>query len=451
VLTALKTLKNPQGRLAQWANYLQDYNYTIVYRPGKDNGNADGLSRLPKEGDPPGHWDESDKPERQLPSSKRTGKGALDEQIAARKLDIAVIQRMPPPKLSADELIRIDAQILVIEADFAANMQCKLKKALGKADNTVPRTAKMTAASALVRPQSVGLTAIPCASSAVAPVESNSGLVHGNAKVSGSSVQAVFSPSINDGAQSLPTLKTSAKKEGRRNSKRRKAKGVRKTTTRSRGTPAERSKVKDAPTVPAHAARSTGEKKLEEAREVGSSACVHTAKSLASNIRSSKTGDTSRVRRQRWNNRTRGPQNRLPERIWVPKKRLTDGKNKREIPVTFGEGPPRLERVIDENLESYVSKPTVRVTPEGTVVGRRTPWMLDVAMVTVPAKEAPSCKDLEIEGNDEAAKWARIAKWQEECPTIGPYWQYVHNREVSKAGPIRAAIMTIVDQLCLRD
>ena len=38
--------KDPStGRLARWLNTLQDLDFNIQYRPGKSNGNADGLSR----------------------------------------------------------------------------------------------------------------------------------------------------------------------------------------------------------------------------------------------------------------------------------------------------------------------------------------------------------------------------------------------------------------------
>jgi len=41
----LMSITNPVGRLARWALLLQQFNFDIVYRSGKSNGNADGLSR----------------------------------------------------------------------------------------------------------------------------------------------------------------------------------------------------------------------------------------------------------------------------------------------------------------------------------------------------------------------------------------------------------------------
>ena len=35
------------AQLQWWALILASYDYPLVYRPGKENGNADGLSRLP--------------------------------------------------------------------------------------------------------------------------------------------------------------------------------------------------------------------------------------------------------------------------------------------------------------------------------------------------------------------------------------------------------------------
>lgn len=41
----LRSLKHASGKLALWALQLADYDFTIAYRPGKENGLADALSR----------------------------------------------------------------------------------------------------------------------------------------------------------------------------------------------------------------------------------------------------------------------------------------------------------------------------------------------------------------------------------------------------------------------
>lgn len=46
-LTWLMTVKNPNGRLIRWSLLLQEFNIALKHRPGKKNGNADALSRLP--------------------------------------------------------------------------------------------------------------------------------------------------------------------------------------------------------------------------------------------------------------------------------------------------------------------------------------------------------------------------------------------------------------------
>ena len=41
----LMSMQDPTGRLARWSLLIQQFDFDIVYRPGKTNGNADALSR----------------------------------------------------------------------------------------------------------------------------------------------------------------------------------------------------------------------------------------------------------------------------------------------------------------------------------------------------------------------------------------------------------------------
>ena len=45
-LKFIKSIKNPTGRLARWSILLQGYSFTVVYKPGKSNTNADAISRM---------------------------------------------------------------------------------------------------------------------------------------------------------------------------------------------------------------------------------------------------------------------------------------------------------------------------------------------------------------------------------------------------------------------
>ena len=43
----MENFKNPEGQLARWLQVLSSYDMTIVHRPGRQQRNADGLSRIP--------------------------------------------------------------------------------------------------------------------------------------------------------------------------------------------------------------------------------------------------------------------------------------------------------------------------------------------------------------------------------------------------------------------
>ena len=46
-LAWLQNFRNPEGQLARWLEKLQEYQFTIIHRPGRKHSNADALSRLP--------------------------------------------------------------------------------------------------------------------------------------------------------------------------------------------------------------------------------------------------------------------------------------------------------------------------------------------------------------------------------------------------------------------
>ena len=46
-LTWLCNFKEPEGQLTRWLEQLQKYDYTIVHKPGRKDGNTDALSRMP--------------------------------------------------------------------------------------------------------------------------------------------------------------------------------------------------------------------------------------------------------------------------------------------------------------------------------------------------------------------------------------------------------------------
>ena len=46
-LVWLHCFKDTEGMLSRWLHSLQQFQFSIIHRPGKDHGNADGLSRAP--------------------------------------------------------------------------------------------------------------------------------------------------------------------------------------------------------------------------------------------------------------------------------------------------------------------------------------------------------------------------------------------------------------------
>jgi hypothetical protein len=46
-LTWLRTIKDPRGRIARWIMTLEEHDWTISHKPGKDHTNADALLRRP--------------------------------------------------------------------------------------------------------------------------------------------------------------------------------------------------------------------------------------------------------------------------------------------------------------------------------------------------------------------------------------------------------------------
>ena len=46
-LTWLKNFKDPEGQMARWLERLQEFDFSIVHRQGRNHNNADALSRLP--------------------------------------------------------------------------------------------------------------------------------------------------------------------------------------------------------------------------------------------------------------------------------------------------------------------------------------------------------------------------------------------------------------------
>ena len=92
----LQNFKEPQGQLARWLEQLQEYDFTIVHRPGKRHGNADALSRRT--------WSQcgqSDKPHMVGRVSLPTGYTA--NELRQAQLDDPVVSPVLQPKEKASK------------------------------------------------------------------------------------------------------------------------------------------------------------------------------------------------------------------------------------------------------------------------------------------------------------------------------------------------------------
>ena len=108
-LTWLQSFKEPEGQLARWLEKLQEFNFSILHRKGKNHQNADALSRLPckqcgREEEPnaiqisTASREDSDSPSEQeaMPEMRELQEGDPDLLIA---LQAKEANRMPDPEV----------------------------------------------------------------------------------------------------------------------------------------------------------------------------------------------------------------------------------------------------------------------------------------------------------------------------------------------------------------
>ena len=85
-LTYLRTLKNPTPKIARWLLQLEEYDYTIIYKPGNIHSNADVMSRLPM-------YDESEPAVRAIDLIELSSSITMDEIRDAQQND-EMVQRI---------------------------------------------------------------------------------------------------------------------------------------------------------------------------------------------------------------------------------------------------------------------------------------------------------------------------------------------------------------------
>ena len=119
-LEYLMSKKEPTGRLARWALFLQPFNLGIKYRPGKTNQNADCLSRAPvnvitSQSFEVGDWIEAQK-------NDTFCKAVLQEQLDSsrpdKKIKLRQISEEDNFKILPNELLATTEGRIVVPAKF---------------------------------------------------------------------------------------------------------------------------------------------------------------------------------------------------------------------------------------------------------------------------------------------------------------------------------------------
>lgn len=92
LLTWLRNFKEPEGQLACWLEKLEEYDFTIVHRPGRKHSNTDALSRMPcQQCGRPSHADAKDSEETVDHAVAYCFPGTSDEEMQKLHLDDPVI------------------------------------------------------------------------------------------------------------------------------------------------------------------------------------------------------------------------------------------------------------------------------------------------------------------------------------------------------------------------
>lgn len=111
-LQFLDSVKDNGGKRTRWTLLLQEYDFEVIHRPGKENGNADGLSRQaweetihnPEEGvggSVVGQETTPLAPNNNLPTEKIKGQGTVNEEEGVKERRMIINRK---PCCRADEL-----------------------------------------------------------------------------------------------------------------------------------------------------------------------------------------------------------------------------------------------------------------------------------------------------------------------------------------------------------